>query len=377
MEHKSEIDARDKFGGTPLIGAAYAGHTEIARLLLDRGADVNATDRDGNTILDASSYEKYCVTATLLLERGAAVNGGTTGFFPVNRFVSVGDVDFVRKFIARGAKLKNRDMNGFTMMHWLAKGTYVSKQELLAEKLYLRHEVKPPQSSGPARYQEIFDLLVAAGSDLNARNNLREAPLHVAAAANNYAVAGLLIAAGADINARDRNERTPLFFAVEKGRTEIVRLLVSKKADVNVRDRNGYTTLIVAIRWGEQKTEIREIAQLLIDGGADVNAWKAGGGWGPAGTDGETAIQQAAEFGYTSVVELLIRHDADVNREFKDGRTPLYWAAKNGHKEIVEILIRSGANVNAKASGRSPLTAAREERRTEIYELLLKHGAKE
>lgn len=239
------------------------------------------------------------------------------------------------------------------------------------------HAVEPPPSSGPARFQEIFDLLVAAGSDLNARNNLREAPLHVAAVANNNAVAGLLIAAGADINARDRNERTPLFFAVEKGRTEIVRLLVSKKADVNVRDRNGFTPLIVAIRWGEQKTEIREIAQLLIDGGADVNAWKAGGGWGPAGSDGETAIQQAAEFGYTSVVELLIRRGADVNREFKDGRTPLYWAAKNGHKEIVEILIRSGANVNAKASGRSALTAAREERRTEIYELLLKHGARE
>jgi ankyrin repeat protein len=190
-------------------------------------------------------------------------------------------------------------------------------------------------------------------------------------------VAEALIAAGAEINSRDRNENTPLFSAAERGNTDIVRFLVAKKVNVNARQGNGYTPLIVAIRWGTEKSQIGEIARLLIDGGADVNARKPGGGWGPAGSDGQTALQQAAEFGYASVVELLIRRGADVNLAFKDGRTPLYWAVKNGHKEIIETLIRSGANVNAESSGRSALRAAREERRSEIYELLVKHGARE
>jgi len=387
LDYKSEINRSDKLGVTPLQGAAFSGRPDITRLLIDKGADINAMDNYGTTILDAASYVKHaashvqrCATASLLLERGAAVNGGKTGFLPVNRFISIGDIDCTRKFLAHGAKLNTRDVNGYTAMHWVAKGAYVSKEELLAAKLYLGSAVQPLIPLGPARYKELFDLLVESGSNPNARNNLGETPLHLAAIANNLVVAKALIAFGADISARDRNEETALFFAVRKGSTDIVRLLVSSKTDANVRGKNGYTPLIVAIRWGEDKAEIGRIAQYLVDSGADVNARKPGGGWGAAGSDGQTALQQASEFGYASVVELLIRRGADVNQEFKDGRTPLYWAARNGRKDIVEILIRSGANVNAKASGRSALMAAmaaRQERRSEIYELLVKHGAKE
>ena len=377
LEYGAQIDAKDSFGIVPLREAAYAGHTEIVKILIDRGSDVNSIDRQRISILDAASYGAHCDIAALLLERGAAVNGGYSDFFPIDTFVYIGDAECTRKFIAHGAKVNDRNINGSTRAHWLAKGTFVSKEEKFTVEIYTGREVQTPSPTGPKRYQDIFDMLVAKGADLNARNNLKETPLHICAASNNLVIAKALIAAGVDINARERYQRTPLFFAVENGNTEFVRLLLSKKAKVNVRDHVGFPPLIDAIRSGKQKNKIAKIVQLLIDGDADVNARTPGGGWGRAGSDGLTALQQAARFGHTDVVELLIRSGANVNAEFKDGRTPLYSAARFGRKDIVEILIRNGANVNAEASGRSALMAARQEGRSEVVELLVKYGAKE
>ena len=53
-------------------------------------------------------------------------------------------------------------------------------------------------------------------------------------------------------------------------------------------------------------------------------------------------------FGHKEVVELLIAKGADVNAKNDGGYTPLHQAAINGHKEIAELLIEKGANVNAK-----------------------------
>ncbi len=52
-----EIRARDEFKGTPLIWAAYWGLFDMAKLLLEEGADVNIPDSYGSTPLDAASVE--------------------------------------------------------------------------------------------------------------------------------------------------------------------------------------------------------------------------------------------------------------------------------------------------------------------------------
>lgn len=363
VKYKAEIDHRDKWGGTPLEVAAYAGHAEVVRLLVDEGANVNAIDSGGHSVLNAVSCRQQCAIASFLVERGAAVDGGRTGVRPVNWFVSVGDVDCTKAFVARGADLKARDLNGDTAAHWLAKGS-----DFPTEGSFF---------SGPPRFRELVDMLVAAGSDLNAPNNMKEAPLHTAAAAKTLVVADALISAGANVDARERSQRTPLMVAANSGSTEIVRLLVSHKADVSAKDQRGSTPLILAVRQSVSKAAIEDMARLLIDAGADVNARTPGGGYGVFGDDGTNALQQAAESGDTAVAELLIRAGANVNQPFKDGRTPLWWAAKNGHTAMVELLIKSGADVNANAKGRTALKAARDAGRTEIIALLVNQGATE
>ena len=48
------------------------------------------------------------------------------------------------------------------------------------------------------------------------------------------------------------------------------------------------------------------------------------------------------------IVELLINHGADVNAKNDDAGTPLHAASMKDNKEIVELLINRGADINAK-----------------------------
>jgi ankyrin repeat protein len=52
IDHGAKVTARAERGITPLHEAARMGHAELARLLLARGADVNAADDEGATPLD-------------------------------------------------------------------------------------------------------------------------------------------------------------------------------------------------------------------------------------------------------------------------------------------------------------------------------------
>jgi ankyrin repeat protein len=66
----------DSQGFTPLATAAEAGDEEIARLLLDRGADVNqqGSPQRRITALMVATYHKQESMVRLLIELGADVN---------------------------------------------------------------------------------------------------------------------------------------------------------------------------------------------------------------------------------------------------------------------------------------------------------------
>ena len=193
-------------------------------------------------------------------------------------------------------------------------------------------------------------------------------------------------------------EGSPLQYAVVGGHKEVAELLIAKGADVNLwfsgSPLNTATPLHQAADGGYM-----EIAELLIANGADVNAIIESGlfntikGWTPLDfAKGETAdtirrhggksgaeysIHVAVRLGNIEAVEkhLVAGADVNANGRWREG-TPLRYAVRIGHKEIVELLIANGADVNAKKDdGVTPLHYAAEEGHKEIAELLIAKGA--
>lgn len=101
---------------------------------------------------------------------------------------------------------------------------------------------------------------------------------------------------------------------------------------------------------------------------------------------GATPLYTATEEGNLDVVELLIRHGADVNRAPEgiisrdlhiEHQTPLLIACMRNHEAIIRRLIESGANVNVTSErGSSPFLAICQHNNVELARLLIDRGAR-
>lgn len=73
----------------------------------------------------------------------------------------------------------------------------------------------------------VAELLVAKGSDVNAKTRAGYTPLHYAARRGYYNVVDLLLEKGADINAKTEDGRTALDCARAANHADVVELLTS------------------------------------------------------------------------------------------------------------------------------------------------------
>ena len=201
---------------------------------------------------------------------------------------------------------------------------------------------------------------------------------------------------GADVDTRDQYGLRALMWATKYGHIDIVKILVPKVADIDARlsskdwmfvrnEKNfeiaesykGLTALKVAL-----KEKNYEIAKVLLDNGADINARDSGG---------RTALVRASEQIQTvfGLREYLIEEGSDVNnpsREFENFTNSALEIVEI-QIELMEFLIENGADVNARDyDGKTALThiysvvptdSLPSNIATAVIELLKKHGATE
>jgi ankyrin repeat protein len=88
---------------------------------------------------------------------------------------------------------------------------------------------------------QVAELLLARGGDVHshAQNSFQVTALHAALAGPTPEIARSLIAAGADVDARQQGGVTPLHEAAANGRLDLVELLLEHGADRLARDDQG------------------------------------------------------------------------------------------------------------------------------------------
>jgi ankyrin repeat protein len=184
-----------------------------------------------------------------------------------------------------------------------------------------------------------------------------------------------------------------IFGALNTGDTERFKRLLGEHPDLaNARNENGDSLLLAAAYLGR-----RDLFELLIRSGAGVSLFEAaavglldrvrdGIEEDPARVnayshDGWTPLHLASFFGHAEVATLLLDRGADVNARSKSTRfarenTPLHAAAANRQIGVAEVLISHGADVNARdGSGFTPLALAANTRNDLLVVILLEKGA--
>ena len=132
---------------------------------------------------------------------------------------------------------------------------------------------------GTTQMRPVVQVLLAAGANLEARNEYGLTPLHGAAESNeNAAVIEFLLAAGADVNARNQYGITPSHSVWFNDNPEVIQALLAGGADPNARAEDGDTPLhrAAAQLFGDESHAGAAI-EALLDAGADAATRNAAG----------------------------------------------------------------------------------------------------
>jgi ankyrin repeat protein/ketosteroid isomerase-like protein len=297
----ADANHRDAASGlTPLMIAAGKADTELVRLLLDSGADVFTADSGaGATALHKACQGGSLDVVRLLVAAGAFVDSvaPTTGHTPLMDALWFKFPEIARYLLDRGAGLNLSTHYGFSLkehFEYELNVNTIGKDRLLLAERYLKER----QASDDARI---------AGQRLMG-----------AVTSDDVGAVRLLVDGGAEIDERFpyvngfNDAHTPLLVAARDGHTEIAKVLLEAGADVNATEPTfGAVPLHKSVYNGHV-----ELTRMIANWpGVDVDFQGA--------TNGYTPLHDAIWHGYEECANVVLDAGASVRLVGHDGKTPL------------------------------------------------------
>ncbi|XCA36371.1 MAG: ankyrin repeat domain-containing protein [Wolbachia endosymbiont of Armadillidium vulgare] len=289
VKHNAYIDTRDHNGQTPLHYTIQSGNTEVAKYLIDNGANLNIRD---NYYHKTNTQYVYYKT-------------------PLHYAIESGNTEIAKYLVDRGANPNIQDAYSKAPLY---SAIYSGNAEIVK---YLLDHNADPNSKGfsllaaiKLGHAEIVKSLVEHGADLSIKNTSAQTLLHYAIELKHTEIAKYLIDHGVGIDTRDISSgKSPLHFAMHMKNMEVVKYLIEHNADIDVQDSYGLTPLHLAVDLGN-----KEMIERLVEKGANINVQD---------NDGWTPLVHAVRNGQLDTVKYLVKNGADINVVDKEGDTLL------------------------------------------------------
>ena len=327
-----DVNGQNDVGECPLFTAVLHGHHDLAKVLLQHGANANTRNGClGQTALMVASEIGCAEICELLLEFGADADvevQNIDGWSLLLQECNMGykNIAKLHKAVENVQKYNSKSCYWTAIMIASKNGDY-DVVKLILEKEPRKRDIK--------------------------------SALRLACENKHVKVARLLLE---HLAAHNNHGWSAFIFACLYNCREVLETLLIEGTDVNFTDRCGLTALIIACTSGHY-----EIAKLLLDHGSYVNAQK----W-----NGQTALMSASRGGHTSIIKLLLDHQAATDIQDDKGWSSLMIASDRGFTEIVRLLADHGANTRlCNKDGSSALTIATRAEHAEVVKQLTDHRA--
>uniref|UniRef100_A0A671YFD0 Ankyrin repeat domain 52 n=1 Tax=Sparus aurata TaxID=8175 RepID=A0A671YFD0_SPAAU len=416
-----EIDEPNAFGNTALHMACYTGQDSVATELVNCGANINQANHHGSTPLHlaaASSSGVLCLE--LLINNGADVNvQNKEGKSPLHMAAMHGRFTGSQIIIQNGAEVNEPDLTGCSpliyghcrALYLLITGQHpvnfsLMKIPTLCLKVSFKNSFRGETNSDYSEEREheaslqrsrnfylytldgiycagltvntfsyymlcvfrCLDFLLDNGANPTLKNSKGYSAVHYAAAYGNKQHLELLLEIS--FNCLEEVESnipvSPLHLAAYYGHCEALRLLSETLVSLDVRDIDGRTALYLAAQRG-----FASCVEVLLKHEASYTLKEHKHKW--------TALHAAGVFGQMDCLLLLVNREqsADIiDSPDTQGQTALMLAALGRHTDCVHILLEKGANADAAdKKGFTALHRAAMLGSEDCVSALLEHGA--
>ncbi|MBX5460866.1 MAG: ankyrin repeat domain-containing protein [Steroidobacteraceae bacterium] len=378
--------------GSEIARAAEHGDTSTVRALIRQGVDVNAPGWDSTPALHWVVRMQDRETTRLLLRAGADANHANRyGVRPLHLAIRNRDVAMTRLLLEAHARPDSTDATGETCLMMAAREGNVEIVKLLLDRGAPVDGRDPEYQQTPlmlaARYgnADVVRLLLQRGAQVDAQTRTGEVPRFRPPSANSGSKgAGIVRGGWPERGERDPvpGAKTPLLYAAREGHLEIAQLLLDAGADLEKADADGVSPLLMAIL-----NERLALAKFFIERGANVNVedWY---GQTPLfaavdvrnldvpGPTRDNGVDREAAF---ELIKLLLERGANPNARTREyppqrrwitrlgslswvdftGQTPFLRAALAGDVKVMRLLLEHGADPNIPTfNGTTPLMAA-------------------